>query len=84
MIKLMFPDIMGNWQIHHVLVFGSTSLCENSATHEALHVDNLLTRGHPQAAAAARPENSGDEYVAQLSWFCGDDYQQLMVAVIVG
>ena len=34
--------------------------------------------------AAARPGNSGDEYVAQLSWFCGDDYQQLMVAVIVG
>ena len=69
------------------VVFGSTSLCENSATHEVLHVDNLLTRGHrghPQSAAAARPGNSGDEYVAQLSWFCGDDYQQLMVAVIVG
>ena len=60
--------ISANGIIVNIPLFGSTSLCENSATHEALHVDNLLTRGHPQAAAAARPENSGDEYVVQLSW----------------
>ena len=47
---------LNEYQINSSVIFGSTSLCENSATHVVLHVDYLLTRGHPQsAAAAARP-----------------------------
>ena len=54
-----------------MILIGSTSLCENGATHEALHVDYLLNLHRPpptamrsRSSSQART-NSHDEYVAR-------------------